>query len=273
MMFPKFHDDMLTHIQEVLRRSDSVLYGRKEPKTWQVGNLRASPTSEWITARLGATRRNISTDYQYDERTREWVGVPNEREHTILTPLALLSDMRILAILAHPEMTDITAARVLTDILNNGERKLPIPTTDWAVEPMLDDREFEEWIRDADRVTNVKFVFKRPNPDGAEDLELMQERLVNLKAESIAEEIKAANPEVGLDKQALTHDRYVARFRSAAVRTFATVTARGFSNNSKIRFNQKKSAARTTIKKPANDWDGIEDQTIAAARIGRSRMP
>ena len=272
VMFPKFSPNVMEHAYRVLDLSTSVTDGgNKRRREWKIGNLETDPSFEALTGRLGTTKEGSVVDHVFDEETKQWNDVARLQEDTTLTPFALLSDMRVLAIAAHPKISEVAAPRIFEKLLNNGEGKLPVPTTKWAVEPILDDRGFEDWIRQVDRVTKVKFVFKRPNPDGAEDIQEMMDRLLLLKAESISEEVKAADGEVGLDKDELSRDPLMRKLRAAAVRSFAQVTARGYDRGALVRYKQKKSVARTSIGSASASWDEMGPLMVAAAKKGKRK--
>ncbi|MBB6406715.1 hypothetical protein [Arthrobacter sp. AZCC_0090] len=162
----------------------------------------------------------------------------------------------------------------MTELLNQGERLSGVSGTDWSVDPILAEEEFDRWVNSVDRVVKVKFVFKRPNPDKADDLEILSDRLDALNAEYIAEEVKAKDSRIGLDKDGLNNDTEFRKLKSAAVRSWAFITAFGYLNNKKIRFSQNSAVARETAHSVGPTWQDAQMATLEAARRGRSeRLP
>lgn len=272
MLFLREYSDTLSHAAAVLELSTEVEYGRHKSRTWKIGNLERTVDGTGFSGRLGSTRTDPAIGQAYNESDKTWNDTEILNQRFAVTPFAFSSDGRILAVVAHPEITPETMSAVVSRLLNQGERQLAMPTTDWGVDPILDEQDFLDWIVQTDTITKVKFVFERPNPDGAEDLEDMMDRLDHMKAASISEEIKAKDPDQGLDKAELTQDKYFRRFVSAAARSWARATATGRSNNQTVKYKQSESVALEKIAKADESWDGITSQTINAARRGRRKL-
>lgn len=268
------HQDVVAHARAVLAMSHSVELGRRYKRIWRVGNLTSGPGDEWITGRLGAQSAGDRTEFDWNEEERAWEQEVRAVDHSVVTPFALLRDGRVVAVMKHPEINDGVAAAVLTRLLNQGERESGRPGTDWSVDPILAEEEFDDWVNSVDRVVKVKFVFRRPNPDRADDLERLSDRLDALNAEYLAEEVKARDPQVGLDKYELNTDDGFRMLKSAAVRSWAFITASGYLNNKKVKFDQKAAVAREPVQSVGTTWLAAQDATLDAARRGRSkRLP
>lgn len=268
------HEDVAKHARAVLALSDSAELGRRHKRLWRVGNLDSGPNDEWFTGRLGAQSAGSKTEFGWNDEDKSWDQEVRPTDHSVVTPFAFLRDGRVVAVMRHPEIKEGTAAAVLTELLNQGERLSGVSGTDWSVDPILAEEEFDRWVNSVDRVVKVKFVFKRPNPDKADDLEILSDRLDALNAEYIAEEVKAKDSRIGLDKDGLNNDTEFRKLKSAAVRSWAFITAFGYLNNKKIRFSQNSAVARETAHSVGPTWQDAQMATLEAARRGRSeRLP
>ena len=270
----QMHADVAAHLRAVLRLADSVLHGRRHKRTWRIGNLTSGPNDEWITGQLGAESGGPRMEFGWNQDEKNWEPEVRALEHSVVTPFAFLRDGRVLAVMDHPEIDENAAAAVLTHLLNDGERAGGIQGTDWSVDPILAEEEFDQWVNSVDRVVKVKFVFKRPNPDKADDLETLMGRLDDLDAEYIAEEIKAKDPQLGLDKNGLNQDAHLQQLKSAAVRSWAFITAIGYREDQRVRFSQDSAVARERATSVGRSWEDAQRATLQAAKRGRGkRLP
>jgi hypothetical protein len=267
----QMHSDVAMHLRAVLQLSDSVVHGRRHKRIWRVGNLTSGPNDEWVTGRLGAQSGGPRMEFGWNKDERNWEPEVRAQEHSVVTPFAFLREGRVLAVMRHPEINENAAAAVLTHLLNDGERTSGVHGTDWSVDPILSEEDFDQWVNSVDRVVKVKFVFKRPNPDRADDLEILMGRLDALDAEYIAEEVKAKDPQLGLDKDGLNQDAHLKQLKSAAVRSWAFITGLGYRKNQRVPFSQDSAIARERATSVGRSWEDAETATLQAAIRGKEK--
>lgn len=277
LAYDREYPGLLEHAKAVLRLAPDYSYGRNGGRSWRVGNLQDGENFEYLAGRLGGERRGAVNKPRFDAELKSWSDESITETHAAVTAFTLMADSRILAVAAHPEISTATASNVLKGILNSGESLLSFPTTDWGVDPILNTVEFLDWIDRTPMVNSVKFVFARPNPDGADDLQAEMDRLDKLHAKSITEEITAADKEVGLDRGELKKDPEFKKQLSAAARSWSTITAQGKRDGEDVNYRQKTSVASERIKtRPRTWWDltlGIVDAAIRGRKYLDERNP
>lgn len=272
LTFEREFSDLLEHTKTVLKLAPDFTYGRNEGRLWRVGNLADGENFSYLAGRLGGERRGSVSRARFNSDTQSWSDESVVETHAAVTAFTLMADSRILAVAAHPEITPAAASNVFKGILNSGEAALDFPTTDWGVDPIMNTVEFLDWIDHTPLVTNVKFVFARPNPDGADDLQAEMDRLDKLHAKSITEEIAAADKEEGLDRVALKEDLEFRKQLSAAARSWSTITAQGKRDGEPVKYRQKSSVASERIRTRPHTWWDLVLGVVDAASRGRKYL-
>jgi len=265
--------DILEHLQEVLRNPRSVGSGRRYQRTWRVGNAIFDDLANTVTGRIGWLRSGETLATDFNEETQSWEDIVVASDFTAVAPFTFVADGRYLGILKHPTFAERTVAEVFTRLLNAGEQARPAPTTNWGVDPIGSEARFYEWVDRVDTVTRVKFVFQRPNPDAQAEFAELFDRLDALKAREIKDEVVAADPEEGLDKQALRTEPETRAYIAAASAAFGFVVGNGISNRRKVRFDQRQKGVKERLHGAAGSWSGIIDQMIALTRSASDRRP
>lgn len=257
---------LLSHLRRVLSadRDHPVRSGRRYQREWRVGNLVVGAGT--LTGMIGWSRSGIALSNMYDPVSGEWRDTVVPTDVAAVSPFALTTNLRFLGVLKHPEFTEKTLAHVFTELLNRGEQSLDMPTVAWAVEPVGDRAGFDEWVASTEAITQVKFVFRRPNPDAEPEFEHLFERLDALKAEQIVEQVTALDKNTGLDKDALREDETTQGFISAAMVAFGYVTGRGYRQGKETKYDQRRSARRETVRSLPADWEGARDKVLRAVR-------
>lgn len=87
--------------------------------------------------------RRIAT--RWTKPPRQWIDVVEPVDVTGRAPFAFDANSRILGVLKHPTFSETTVPAVFETLLQQGEEARGLPSTDWAVEPILDDANFLQW--------------------------------------------------------------------------------------------------------------------------------
>jgi hypothetical protein len=207
----------------------------------------------------------------WDDERQEWSDRVVPGDVTVVAPFAFISDGRYLGVLRSSTFTETTIADVFRQIFNRGEARRTAPSTEWDVEPIGDEQEFFEWVASTDRIIKVDFVFKRPNPDAEREFEQLFARMNDLAARQIREAITAQDDERGLNKQALRTDPTSRMFIAAAMAAYGYVIGLGFLRGRRVKYDQRKKAAREHIENVAGTWDGATEEVLEAVRRARAR--
>lgn len=263
--------NVLTHLRSVLTDLDPVRTGTSHQRFWRLGDKEFNEASGTFTARLGWSRETEGVQSYFDEERQSWIDRAVRQDDSAVSPIAFVKgdgehDARFLGVLRHPGFDERTIARVLTELLNRGEGTGRLPSVEWAVEPVGDPREFQSWVEAADLVSELRFVFERPNPDGEEAFQELFERLDHLEAERIAERIHARDPDTGLNKAALFSDKNTLGFIAAAMAAFGYVVGKGRRDGKVTRYDQRQEALRQRVENVSPEWQAASQDVLEAVR-------
>jgi hypothetical protein len=264
-LFPQ-PDSVLRHLQEVLSISGSAETGRAHKRLWHIGNKVFDYRAGCLTGRVGWTRPQEVLAPLWDDDRQEWADRVVPGDVTVVAPFAFNADGRYLGVLRHSSFQERTIADVFLQILNQGEARRQEPSTDWDVEPVGDVQSFYEWVASTERILDVEFVFKRPNPDAEREFEELFARMNDLEASQIKEAIAARNADSGLNKQALVNEPISRMFIAAAMAAFGYVVGHGFRYGRNSTYDQRRRVAREGIENVAPSWDGATEEVLEAVR-------
>lgn len=262
---------VLDHLEDVLARSGTVETGRRFRRLWRIGNKVFDHDAGTLTGMVGWARSGQALASVWDDEHQSWVDRIVPGDVSAVAPFAFTADSRYLGVMRHSSFTETTVATVFRELLNRGELSRPAATTDWDVEPVGDEQEFYQWVANTDRILNVEFVFKRPNPDAEREFEELFARMDELQARQIRETIRAADNDRGLNKQALRTDHTSRMFITAAMAAFGFVVGRGLSGGRRVRYDQRRQGARERIENVSPSWDGATEEVLQAVRRGMAR--
>jgi hypothetical protein len=198
-LFAEQPADVFDHFASVLLFGETVETGRRNRRLWRLGNRQILSDRQFLIGQLGYERPDERPTDRYDPEERVWVDAMDLMEATARAPFVFDGEGRLLAVLRHPTFNEDTLPEVFSSLLNRGERLRHFPTTEWDVEPILDEVEFIEWLRAADAIQSVTFVAKVPNPDAVAEFEPVWSRMQERKAKALREIMEARDPEVGLE--------------------------------------------------------------------------
>jgi hypothetical protein len=255
---------ILVRLNQVLDGGVVVRSGRRYQREWRIGNKRV--VSDGLSGMVGWSRQGEVLANIYDEASQSWQDRVVSAEQSAVAPFAFTSSHRFLGVLRHPSFNEVTIAYVFTEMLNRGEQRRDDPAVQWAVEPVGDRADFDEWLDSMDSVTELRFVFRRPNPDAEEAFADLFGRLDLLKAEQIAERITPSDKTAGLDKDGIREDRVTQGFLAAAMLAFGYVVGRGYRAGRKASYDQRDSALRERVANVDSTWDGAANDVLQAVR-------
>jgi hypothetical protein len=248
-LFSRPIEDVFDHFSHVLLLGEPVQTGTAHRRTWLVGNRRIDTDRRLLSGRVGWKKVEPIAETLFDEKAKSWVDTVGGSESSATSAFVFDPDNRVLAIALHPSFRVTTLATVFRRLLNQGEREtLDGATTDWDVEPLLDGREFKQWLASVDAVQVLRFNAKLPNPDALDSFEPVIGRMKRAEAKTMREIIEARDPERGL--QHLADDEVFRAYVAMGEAGFGYVTARGTQNVRPTTYDQRDRTTRVAIAFP-----------------------
>jgi hypothetical protein len=242
-------EDVLDHLTEALLFGEQVVTGRKVRRTWLLGNREIDLHGRTLAGQVGWERHDPAATDVYDSEQQQWVDVVEQKGRSARSVFVFDVERRFLAVVKHPSFSDTVLPKVFSDLLNRGEALRTVPTTDWDVEPILDEAGFRDWLAATHAVERVRFVAKLPNPAGLDPFEGVWRRLERLSAGSIEETIQARDPETGLTN--VTSDPVSAEYLAMAGHAFGYITATGTSDGRLRKYDQRQKVKRIYLEFPS----------------------
>ncbi len=255
-LFAEQPDDVLDHITEVLLFGEMVETGRSNKREWILGNRDIDLKTRTLSGQIGYERPAERSADRYDEDAQEWRDVVDVIEQTARAPFVFSAESRILGILQHPTFSERTIPNVFTTLLNRGEDARAGQSTEWDVEPILDEIEFLEWLRQAESVEQVSFLAKLPNPSGLPEFEPVWSRLEEREAKSVREIMEARDPDRGL--QGIDADSIARAYIAMASQGFGYVKGRRKRDNRQETYDQRSQVKRHIFSNLPRTWPEVK---------------
>jgi hypothetical protein len=259
-------DSFLDHLAEALLFGHQVSVGKRGDRRWQLGNRRIDPGGRFLGGVIGWESEQLREEDHFDDDRAEWVPTLARASQVSLSPFVIEAASRRLFVMKHSSFAETTLATVFRTILNEGEAARETgPTTEWDVQPMLDEIEFEEWLREIAILDKVTFVARLPNPDAEEAFLELDAHLRHMRAGEMRHELKAADAEVGLSTN-FADDRLASGLLEMSKRGYAAVSARARDSAARVRqFVQRNSARHNVIQIESVDYNDARDELASRA--------
>ena len=255
---------------EVLLFGHKVVTGTSRQHEWLLGNRYTLPGESALIGQVGWERDVEEQTSRYDQETREWrdeVEVTGQSAHA---PFAFDGTTRVLGVLKHPSFNEKTIAHVFQTLLREGENSRQWPSTEWSVEPILDERDFFAWLDSVQSVTSLTMVAKLPNPDGLEEFGPVWQEMQDRKARLISTKLLAADDNVGL--QGLREDSRLRGNLAMGRQGFGHVLAMGRQDGHDKPFDQREKVAREVIDDLPQTWPEGSQIVLEVTRQSGSRV-
>jgi len=260
-------DSVMDHIVEVLLFGKPVVTGRSDrQREWFLGNRHILQDESALTGQIGWQRNDEqqATVSRYVSETQEWRDELEPAGRSAHAPFVFDGNSRILGALKHSTFSETTVAKVFQDLLREGEQQREWPSTEWSVEPILDERDFLSWLHSVQAVTSIKLVAKLPNPDGLEEFGPVWEEMQARSARLDSLKWVAANEQVGL--QGLEDDPRVRGNLAMGKQGFGYVEARGRRSGNETVYDQREKVAREVIDDLGQTWEQAEGAILSRVR-------
>jgi hypothetical protein len=253
MLPEEIPDDVLDHFNRMLPNGWKVeTMGGGGNRIWISGGVEIDQKGGAVTGKLGWHPAEEEAVTDYDVQAEDWVVSVEAPHGRVVLPFAFDGDTRILAVLRKGRSRATTIGRVFETILRENEFESQKPTTEWSVEPILDPRDFAEWLESMDVVREVEFVAKLPNPTPTAAYEEVFKRMENRRATRLTENFHS-NRAGGLKN--IQEDDDFTQAEAMATEGFATLRGVGERDGRKTRYNQNERIRRATIPHLPDSWD------------------
>jgi hypothetical protein len=256
------------HLKEVMNTHISDKSGRRYQRNWRIGNIIFDDKQETIRGRLGWSRSSEKLSQAYDDKIQAWVDQVISQDAAAVAPFAFQAKGELLGVLRHPDFDVKTLITILSQLLNRGERYNREPTTIWAVEPVGDEIDFNKWINEIDILSSIKFVFHRPNPSARRSFEDANERIDNIGADQITEDITVDKNKrkVGLNKEGVKIDPISKGYIDAGMAGYGYVVGKGKKNGQKNDWDQRVRVRVEMIEAVSPDYENAGEQIVIALK-------
>lgn len=245
------------HVQEALLFGEEVITGRRHQRIWALGDqeVHEHGGEPHLTGRIGYIRAGQRLTAAFDPELKHWREEVQEAQSGVFAPffLNMRQGTRLLGVLRHPTFAPQTLATVFTQLLDRGEARRGA-TTDWAVEPIGNPEAFVAWLGRTDVVTRIRLVVKMPNPDALEGFEYIHQRLDELEAGTLREDIEAAH-EGGL--RHVQQDESVRGAMAAQQQGFGYVTGRGQTARGPTSYDGREKLEQVALPGTPQSWSSL----------------
>jgi hypothetical protein len=257
---------VMDHIIEVLHFGQHVVTGSSpgRQRDWILGNRYIFRDETAFTGQIGWQRDDRQQASRYESETQEWLDEEEPAERGAHAPFVFDGNSRILGVLKHSTFSETTVASVFQILLREGEQQREWPSTEWSVEPILDERDFLSWLHSVQSVTSINLVAELPNPDGLEEFGPIWQEMQDRGARLISTKMVAANDAVGL--QGLEEDSRVMGNLAMGRQGFGHVEARGRRGGQETIYDQREKVAREVIDDLGQTWEQAERTMLNRVR-------
>lgn len=262
-MFPaEIPEDLFEHFRGMLAPGWDVVTGHKNQRVWRIGGLQEDREAQTLTGRLGWKPKGVELKAEWSSEDMDWRSeLDKPADHLI--PFGFDADSRLLAVVPDPNSNPATIGAVIEKVLRENESDSENPTTDWAVEPVLDRRDFLEWLNGLDIVRSVSFTARQPNPTPDDPrFEELAKRLVGSHASRYSETM-ASDKEEGLIR--VQEDRDFRQAIAMAQQGFATLFGKGERGGQKSKYSQIKTQAAESVEELPHNWNDM--RTLLTERL------
>ena len=256
-------ESFVDHLAQALLFGETVMAGRSGDRRWRLGNRRIDREGRFVAGLIGWESDELREEDFFDTTSAEWVSNIELASRAVVSPFSVETNSRRLFVAKHSSYAESTIATVFRTLLNLGEvSSQEYSTTSWDVEPILDDVEFEEWLRGMSTLDKLTFVAKLPNPDGEDAFAEVFEHLERMRAGELRHTLKPRDPDLGLTTD-FSGDSLALGLMEMAKRGFAAITASAHDSMSRLRrFVQTNRTRREFHSFLSESYDDARDEVV-----------
>lgn len=224
------------HVLEILSFRARTRTTRSPDREWRLGNKKVDEDAQQLGGFVGWTSTVVESTGTYDEEALEWIDTEERSVRGPHQPFIYDGPSQRLYVVRDRSFRPQTVAAVFQDLLQTGDLAHGY-RTEWSVEPLLDQGDFESWLQGTSSVHRLVVVLQRPNPDGLDELAPAKDRLETLNAKQVKEEIVAAD-DAGL-RRGIQEDELTMSSVRMAQRGYGYVRAEGQSGGRNTVYDQR----------------------------------
>lgn len=265
-------EPLLAHLRLVLSEKVVAHTVHKGPtRDWRAGNLMTDDNQTFLAGVIGYTIRSVEETAGWDDEAGAWRTDIVLADHTITAPFAIVAATRYLYIAQHSTFSEIQIPQVFEELLDAGERQRSdgFPVTDWAVEPVIDKDELEQWLAETARLEKVTFEVRSPNPTPKLAHQQVADEIQAMRANRVVHTVIAGADDAGLNKN-LESSPLTAAYMDLVNETSGSLRAKGTSaTGAKRDYNSKKRVRRIRRFLP----EKLREALLAIAQVGLEESP
>lgn len=256
-------ENFVDHLAQALLFGETIMIGKSGDRRWRLGNRRIDRDGRFIAGLMGWESDELREEDSYDATSARWVSSIEEGSRAVISPFAILANTRTLLVAKHNSYAESTIATVFRTLLNLGEESSQeYSTTSWDIEPILDDVQFEEWLRGMSTLDKLTFVAKLPNPDAEDAFLEVYEHLDGMNAGEMRHTLKCRDSDRGLTTD-FSRDRLSLGLLEMAKRGYAAITASAYDSMAKLRrFVQKNRTRRESYSFESGNYEDARDELV-----------
>ncbi len=245
--------DVFDHFLRVFAPGREIVTGRRHRRSWRVGGLRVDAQLRVVTGNLGWVpyEEEVVVPVWSDEED-DWMTTTTAQRGGRVVPFGFDGETRLLTILRDPGTPPDRFADVLERLLRAEENELTERSTEWAVEPVLDEADFVEWLHRVDVVRLVSFAARLPNPEPTDADRDLVERMQRRRA-TLYRETMRSNREEGL--VGIEDDPDFRQAISMGRRSFATLRGEAIKDGAVVHYSQTETVAKEHVNSMPPTWE------------------
>lgn len=221
--------------------------GRGHARHWKLGNRKIGASDDYLAGWIGFRAEDSEEQDDYDDEEKVWRTEEVTVDRRATAPFVIVSSTRLLFVAKHKEFGENVPALVIQRLLEKGEKERDHVTTDWAVEPVLDNRGFQQWLEETTVLNSITFTVRLPNPDGEASFKQIDDFMKTNRVGKMVETLTPSDSEVGLTKD-FERDPWSRGLMEMVRRSFAQLRAKGTGAAGKIRtYNQSEKVRRNRV--------------------------
>jgi hypothetical protein len=255
-MFWREPGEVFGHFTRVLAPGYPVRTKGKAARTWRVGGVEVDDAEGLLTGQIGFESQGHKPADEWSEADKAYHPGEGGRKDGRALPFGFDRQTRFLTVLRDPGIKPQTVAGVFQKLLQANEDELDPEerTTEWAVEPVLDGREFRDWLASVEVVKSVKFRAKLPNPEPKDAFADVVRRIELRKGTELTEEMKSSKPAglIGIE-----HDQEFQQAVTMGEYGFAELSGVGYRDGEKTTFKQADRMAAERVAELPDDWHAV----------------
>ena len=224
-----------------------------------MGGIELDVSDQVLTGKLGWEPIGKEVVTEWSDEDKDWHSSTATPHGGRILPFAFDGSSRVLTVIRDSSSTANTIAHVFEQTLQDNEKELEDPTTEWGVEPILDPRDFEEWLESVDVVGRVTFSARLPNPGPDDAFEDLAERMKKRQATRFTEAFYSEK-ETGLS--GVEEDPDFKQAVEMGRRGFATLSGTGNRGGRQVSYRQNERVARERVEDLPNSWEEMRKVLI-----------